>query len=240
MIFPMDLYIMMTKRGLGMEREEHLVTCWFCQADFDLLSASFCNHPDPTKICPYCLRCFCDASPDYKTRIREECSLAYFAQRNDFVRNRDSKLGEILVHAGKVTAEELDKLIQKQKTTGDKLGEILIREGRLSREELMVFLMEQKSIEYARLEDETIDYSAVDLLGREKCLEKKIIPLELSTFKDQKILRFGIHSKQNLLDLKLDRELKEYVLIPYLLNEPDMKEALQKIRDYTPNILILE
>lgn len=223
-----------------MGRDEQEVTCWYCQAQFDLLSTSFCSHPDPTKICPYCLHCFCDASPDYKRRIKEQSGLAYFAQRNDYLKNRDSKLGEILVNAGKISREELRELIEQQGRQGKKLGELLIDEGRLTREELLVFLMEQKSIEYANLEEETIDYNAVDRVGKKKCLDKKIIPLELSHFQDQQILRFGIHSKQNLLNLKLDPDLQEYVLIPYLLSDKDLEELLQKIRDYKPNLLILE
>lgn len=223
-----------------MEREKHLVICWYCQVEFDLLSTHFCNHPEPTKICPFCLKCYCDASPEYKSKIFRESSLTLLAQKNDYIKNRDLKLGEILVNSNIITQDKLEKIIAKQKATKDKLGKLLIEEDLITKEELTIFLMEQKSIDSISLAKEIIDYNAVVILGKEKCIEKRIIPFELSIINEQKVLRFGIDSKENLLNLKLDKELKKYILIPYLLSDGDMLIALKKLRDFRPNLLILE
>ena len=42
------------------------VTCWNCLGEFDALGAVWCSDDpkSPTKLCPFCLHCFCDASAE--------------------------------------------------------------------------------------------------------------------------------------------------------------------------------
>jgi CheY-like chemotaxis protein len=46
----------------------HVVKCWYCGGEFDILSAAWCGcgvrADRPSKACPYCLRCIC-SHPDY-------------------------------------------------------------------------------------------------------------------------------------------------------------------------------
>ena len=46
----------------------HMVKCWYCEREFDVLSADWCGCgvriDRPSKACPYCLRCIC-SHPDY-------------------------------------------------------------------------------------------------------------------------------------------------------------------------------
>ena len=45
-------------------RAVHTVSCPYCSTDFDLFSATWCEHLDterePSKLCPSCQRCLCD------------------------------------------------------------------------------------------------------------------------------------------------------------------------------------
>jgi hypothetical protein len=52
------------KMGNG---EEYIVLCWHCQASYNAFEVPFCSHNDPTKVCPFCLKCFCNAPAQYKT-----------------------------------------------------------------------------------------------------------------------------------------------------------------------------
>lgn len=49
----------------------YLVTCWNCLGEFDALGAVWCSDDpkNPTKLCPFCLHCFCDASAEYKQQF---------------------------------------------------------------------------------------------------------------------------------------------------------------------------
>ena len=52
--------------------EVYIIKCWHCMTEFDAATAADCSHSTPTKICPFCLKCFCNASEDYKKKYREE------------------------------------------------------------------------------------------------------------------------------------------------------------------------
>jgi len=49
----------------------YLVTCWNCLGEFDALGAVWCSDDpkSPTKLCPFCLHCFCDSSAAYKQQF---------------------------------------------------------------------------------------------------------------------------------------------------------------------------
>ena len=49
----------------------YVVTCWNCLGEFEALGAVWCSDDpkNPTKLCPFCLRCFCEASSDYKRQF---------------------------------------------------------------------------------------------------------------------------------------------------------------------------
>jgi hypothetical protein len=240
LIFLSILFIIDKGAERKMDKHDCIIQCWHCQAEYDLLESSFCNHPAATKICPFCLHCYCDADDNYKQRIENMSPHSFQTQKHNFKKKQDMKLGEILVNAGKISEEKLKELITIQKQTSKKLGEILIQLNLISREELTIFLMEQASIETTNLERESIDFHAVFTLGRTNCIKKNIIPFEITHIGSKKILRLGINSKENLLKLKLDQELSEYILIPYLLSDEDINTAIIKIRDYKTDLMLLE
>jgi len=41
---------------------EHVIGCPYCQTEFDLFAAHWCEHieAEPSKVCPGCNRCLCD------------------------------------------------------------------------------------------------------------------------------------------------------------------------------------
>ena len=48
--------------------ETYVTLCWNCLGEFDALGAVWCSHDpkNPTKLCPFCLHCFCPADDAYK------------------------------------------------------------------------------------------------------------------------------------------------------------------------------
>ncbi len=47
------------------------------------------------------------------------------------------KLGELLLYAGKISKEQLNKALEDQKTTKMKLGEIIVNKGWLNLDEIV-------------------------------------------------------------------------------------------------------
>lgn len=96
-------------------------------------------------------------------------------------------LGELLVKAKRITAEELDLALREQKSTGERLGEILVRQGLLLDNELETALEFQKGqqsdapgSEKLRLGELLVATGQIsreqlaDVLKRQKLSKKKI------------------------------------------------------------------
>ena len=127
--------------------EAYIVACWHCQAEFDASSASDCSHANPTKTCPFCLKCFCDASKDYKKKYVRNCPKELLVECTGAKDSLYLKIGEILVKAGKISIEQLDAALDKQRIVNKKLGEVLIMMSLLTPDELQLYLLNQKSVE---------------------------------------------------------------------------------------------
>jgi len=126
---------------------QYLIFCWHCQAEFDASSASDCSHANPTKTCPFCLKCFCDASKDYKKKYVRNCPKELLAEYTGAKDSSYLKIGEILVKAGKISIEQLDTVLDKQRIVNKKLGEVLIMMSLLTPDELQLYLLNQKNVE---------------------------------------------------------------------------------------------
>ena len=87
------------------------------------------------------------------------------------------KLGDILVHQGRITPEQLAKLLHGQKACGKPLGQVLIDQEILNVEELNHILGEQLGIPHVWMRKGLADPRIVHLLPKEKALQYQVIPL---------------------------------------------------------------
>ncbi len=218
--------------------EKYLMMCWFCNSQFDAAEASFCSHIDPTLICPFCLRCACEAPEEYKNNFLKNCPKKVLEEKLILESKKSLKLGEILIRAGKITKENLIAAIEKQKVFNKRIGEIFIMMNLLTHAELSLYLMEQKSIEEIDLKNFEIDFDLIDKIGKEFCLAQKIIPIEYYETNGEKVLKFVIYSEEDLLKLRACNELKKFVLLPYNAPQEVIKRLLQEIKE--SDILVLK
>jgi len=110
--------------------QAYLVTCWNCLGEFDAIPAVWCSDDpkNPTKLCPFCLRCFCDAAPEYKQQFWRHAPAQLVDELQTLTRSQD-RLGDILIRMKKITTPQLLEALVEQRDTGRKLGEILITRG---------------------------------------------------------------------------------------------------------------
>lgn len=120
------------------------VTCWNCLGEFDALGAVWCSDDpkNPTKLCPFCLRCFCEASAEYKTQFWRHAPPALVEELQMLGRSLD-RLGDILIRVKKITTPQLLEALVEQRDTGRKLGEILVDRCYVSREDVEAALRSQ-------------------------------------------------------------------------------------------------
>ncbi len=117
--------------------QAYVVRCWNCLNDFEAIEAVWCNCDprNPTKLCPFCLQCFCPADDGYKTNFWELAPDTLKEEEAILERSQD-RLGEILIRNQKLTTPELLRALMEQKRTGDLLGKILVEKGWVSQSDI--------------------------------------------------------------------------------------------------------
>lgn len=122
----------------------YLVTCWNCLGEFDAVGAVWCSDDpkNPTKLCPFCLRCFCDATAEYKQQFWRHAPPVLVEELQTLSRSQD-RLGDILIRMKKITTPQLLEALVEQRDTGSKLGEILVARRFVSRQDVDAALRSQ-------------------------------------------------------------------------------------------------
>jgi type II secretory ATPase GspE/PulE/Tfp pilus assembly ATPase PilB-like protein len=118
--------------------DTYLATCWNCLGEFDAVGATWCSHDPklPSKLCPSCRRCFCDASEKYKQEFWRRAPSPLLEELEILSRASD-RLGDILVRTGKLTtAQLLTALVLESKTEGATLAQILRDQGTVAEEDV--------------------------------------------------------------------------------------------------------
>ena len=122
----------------------YLVTCWNCLGEFDAVGAVWCSDDpkNPTKLCPFCLHCFCDASAEYKQQFWRHAPPQLVEELQTLSKSQD-RLGDILIRMKKITTPQLLEALVEQRETGAKLGEILLARRFVTREDVDAALRSQ-------------------------------------------------------------------------------------------------
>ncbi len=146
---------------------EHLIQCWNCLGEFDALSAVWCscNPNRPTKVCPFCLQCFCIAPETYHDKFWSNAPLELITDREMLTKAR-GPLGEALVLAHAITSDQLLLALKHQQRSGGRLGEILVELGFLTRETLEAFLELHRPVTKLSLKDTQLDPMLIASIGR--------------------------------------------------------------------------
>ena len=90
---------------------------------------------------------------------------------------RRRKLGEILVHRGKLTQDQLTDFLKIQEENAKPLGQILTENEIVSEEELTKILGEQLGIPHVWLRKGLVDPQIVKVLPKEKALQYQVLPM---------------------------------------------------------------
>jgi type IV pilus assembly protein PilB len=105
----------------------YIISCWNCLGEYDALGAVWCSDDSrsPTKLCPFCLRCFCDASEEFKKIFWREAPQRLLEELQ-MLHKSNERLGDILVRQHRITIPQLLEVLQEQRRTGKRLGELLV------------------------------------------------------------------------------------------------------------------
>ena len=86
------------------------------------------------------------------------------------------RLGEILVMAGKIDTQQLEKVLELQKTRGKKLGELLIEEGYVTEYDIIHAIEQQTGIKEVDLSNIKIDKKVLNMIPQMLCNKYVLAP----------------------------------------------------------------
>lgn len=124
---------------------DYIVTCWNCLGEFDAIAAVWCSDDpkNPTKLCPFCMRCFCQASERYKQDFWRSAPPRLHEELQTLATTKD-RLGDILIRMKKITTTQLlEALAAQQKKKGSRLGDILVARKMVKLEDVQAALKTQ-------------------------------------------------------------------------------------------------
>ncbi|MGB9887034.1 MAG: type II secretion system ATPase GspE [Moorellales bacterium] len=87
------------------------------------------------------------------------------------------RLGELLLEAGLITGEQLDKALAEQKRTGERLGKVLIRQGLVKEQDIINVLEFQLGIPQVRLAPGTLDRELARILPEPLARRYQAVPV---------------------------------------------------------------
>lgn len=93
---------------------------------------------------------------------------------------RKKYLGELLIEAGVITAEQRDKAMQEQKRLGKRLGETLVSLGIITEEVMAKALSAQMGLPFKELRSMSVAPGVLDLVPESLARKHRALPLEIN------------------------------------------------------------
>lgn len=209
--------------------EEYIIQCWSCLGEFDAVSSVWCScdPKNPSKLCPYCLQCFCTASEEYLRRFWEYAPTALQQERASLRKIKD-RLGELLVRAQIVTVEDMLFALGQQGETNEKLGQILVNNKLITPEELDLFLQMQAIPVPTEFSEEYVDINMLQRLNPEFCVLRKILPLQVFHGTNRSFLAQAMSNPQDTTTVETAGRKAEMHVVPIYADEIAIIEFLRK------------
>lgn len=214
-------------------QEEHIISCWYCTAEYDLISAEWCkcSAEQPSKVCPYCLKCFCDAGEKVRTQIWAQAPEKLKNERSSFLSPKD-KLGDLLISKGLLTTTQLMTALKTQKETKKKLGEVLTSLNFITEQQIISALSDQYDLVHIELDANKLpDKKIFNFISFDFCLKYTVAPIDLQEVCGRKILYVAITSPPNKDLISKINEIAGIQIYPYSASSSDILNYLNIIKD---------
>lgn len=135
------------------------------------------------------------------------------------------RLGDYLVHAGRITERQLSLVLERQVTMGGRLGTNLIELGFLSENELTQFLSQKLRIPSIQASDlEEIGPAVIQLVPREVAQKYHVVPIR----RERSVLSVALLDPTDLEVIDELRFITGCDIKPYVASEARIQYALEQ------------
>ncbi|AGK98211.1 GspE/PulE family protein [Clostridium pasteurianum] len=134
------------------------------------------------------------------------------------------RIGDLLVDSGKITEEQLQTVLKKQKATGKRIGELLIEEKFLSQDDVIDILEIQNGIPRVYMEMTNVDKEAIQAVPESLANKYVLIPIKI---KDNTI-HVAMVDPLNMFALDDVKIASGYEVEPLLATKDEIVKAIDK------------
>ena len=132
------------------------------------------------------------------------------------------RLGTMLVHAGKIDNDQLEKSLQIQKKEEGYLGQVFLTNGYIDEKELYKYLSHQLKIPYLQLGFFKNDKSLMDLFTESQIRSNKIFPL----FKIQRTLNIAVSDPLDSKTINTVRDITGLRIEPIIASATEIENSI--------------
>ena len=132
------------------------------------------------------------------------------------------RLGTMLVHAGKINNDQLEKSLQIQKKEEGYLGQVFLTNGYIDEKELYKYLSQQLKIPYLQLGYFKNDKSLMDLFTESQIRSNKIFPL----FKIQRTLNIAVSDPLDSKTINIVRDITGFRIEPIIASATEIENSI--------------
>ncbi len=93
------------------------------------------------------------------------------------MREGRKQLGDLLVESGKISPEQLEEALARQRANGEPLGQLLVDSGFITETDLLKMLAEQLGLDFIDIGESKIDLSAVAMLPNNVARKNLVLPI---------------------------------------------------------------
>ena len=133
------------------------------------------------------------------------------------------RLGDLLIAAGAITEEELNRGLELQKGTKDRLGDVLVKNGIITEDEVIEALTMQLGIQYVDLTKITIPTELAQVLPKNIAKQYNVVPVRM--VKDE--LYIAMADPMNFYAIEEVRKSVRKKVVPMVARSSAVERAIQ-------------
>ncbi len=137
------------------------------------------------------------------------------------------RLGDMLVKAGLITREQLDKALQQQQSGGGRIGTNLVKLGFIGEDDITSFLSRQYGVPSINLSHFDIDPNVIKLIPSEIAQKHQVIPIN----RTGNVLTIAMADPSNIFAIDDIKFMTGYKVEPVVAAETSIKNSINKNYD---------
>ncbi len=146
------------------------------------------------------------------------------------------RLGQILIAAGKITPEQLENALNRQKKTARKIGDILIEEGYITESELAKTLSQKFHVPSVDIRAEDVDNKLIQQISADMAQRHQVFPVNR---KGRKLI-LGMVNPGDIAAIEAIEFKTGFKIEPVVITFHKMKQLLEEYYPVTKKVVDLK